>query len=74
MLLNGSGFILQRKLKRLSSKHAGQSSNGPSSIQVNSEILGIGAPAWLIKEAAELLGEEGNIPPNAEVAGAVGMQ
>ncbi|MDD4160263.1 MAG: hydantoinase/oxoprolinase family protein [Synergistaceae bacterium] len=42
-------------------------------LKVNSEIIGIGAPAWaFIKEAANLLGEEGNIPLNAEVAGAVG--
>ena len=75
MLLNGSGSYLTKETERLLTKMlVNDCRKGPSlQLRVNSEIIGIGAPAWaFIKETAELLGEEGNIPPNAEVAGAVG--
>ncbi len=75
MLLNGNGSYLTKDTEKLlTNMLLNGRRNGPSlQFRVNSEIIGIGAPAWaFIKEAAELLGEEGNIPPYAEVAGAVG--
>ena len=48
--------------------------SGPAlEFKLNSEVIGVGAPAWaFIREAASLLGEKGKVPQNAEVAGAVG--
>jgi hypothetical protein len=75
MILNGLGSYLTEDTEKFLTKMLlNNSPQGPFlKLMVDSEIIGIGAPAWaFIKEAAELLGEEGNIPPNAEVAGAVG--
>jgi N-methylhydantoinase A/oxoprolinase/acetone carboxylase beta subunit len=75
MLLNGNGSYLTKDTERLLTYMLVKDRQKDPSLRfrVYSDIIGIGAPAWaFIKEAAELLGEEGNIPPNAEVAGAVG--
>ncbi|NLD06252.1 MAG: hydantoinase/oxoprolinase family protein [Synergistaceae bacterium] len=75
MMLNGFGYYLTDDAEKLIIKMMlDDLKKGPSlKFKVNSEIIGIGAPAWaFIKEAAELLGEDGRIPSNAEVAGAVG--
>ena len=75
MILNELGsYITEYTEKFLTEMLFNDSQKGPSlQLRINSDIIGIGAPAWaFIKETAGLLGEEGNIPPNAEVAGAVG--
>ena len=75
MILNGFGYYLTYDAEKLIIMMLlDDPKKGPSlKFKVNSEIIGIGAPAWaFIKEAAKLLGENGIIPANAEVAGAVG--
>lgn len=75
MILNGLGsYLTEDTEKFLTEMLLNHSQKGPSlQLRIDSDIIGIGAPAWaFIKEASGLLGEEGNIPPNAEVAGAVG--
>lgn len=75
MMLNRLGSYLTGDTKRLFIKMLNYDmQKGPSlKLKIDSEIIGIGAPAWaFIKEVAVLLGEEGRVPVNAEVAGAVG--
>jgi N-methylhydantoinase A/oxoprolinase/acetone carboxylase beta subunit len=75
MILNELGSYLNEDTEKLLTEMLlNDHIEGPSlQFRVDSEIIGIGAPAWaFIKEAAGLLGEDSNIPSNAEVAGAVG--
>ena len=75
MMLNRLGSYITGDVKKLFIKILSDDMQKVPSLKfkIDSEIIGIGAPAWaFIKEVAGLLGEEGRIPVNAEVAGAVG--